>query len=310
MTAALDTPDWTDAPLAERQTQTSRRLRDRMADWLSWGLSLFVLAVVVNQLASFGLDRLYAMLPATPAFYIILVALYITLPLSEMVIFQRVWQAPAAIFAPLLRKAVINDLVVNYGGELYLYRWARRHVRSSVLPFGAIKDVSILSAAVGNVLTLATLAVAAPWLGDLLPPKLIGPLWGSVAILSAVPLLLAIFSRKVFSLTSDERRFVIWIHLVRILASSVLMALLWSCVLPEVPATYWFALQSLRLLVSRLPLLPNKDMLFASIAVSIVGQQSSITALLSLTAMATLGLHLLTFVGLSLKDGLRAGRQP
>ena len=34
------------------------------------------------------------------------------------------------------------------------------------------------------------------------------------------------------------------------------------------------------------------------------------TALLSLTAMATLGLHLLTFVGLSLKDGLRAGRQP
>lgn len=307
MTVALDTPDWTDAPLAERQTQTSRRLRDWIATWLSWGLSLLVLAVVVNQLASFRLDRLLAMLPTTPAFYLILAALYVTLPLSELIIFQRVWLAPAAIFAPLLRKAVINDLIVNYGGELCLYRWARKHVRSGALPFGAIRDVSILSAAVGNVLTLATLAIAAPWLGDLLPPRLVGPLWGSVAILSAVPLLLALFSRKVFSLSSDERRFVCWVHLTRILASSVLMALLWSCVLPEVPATYWFALQSLRLLVSRLPLLPNKDMLFASIAVTIVGQQSSITALLSLAAVATLGLHLLTFAALSLNDALRSG---
>lgn len=309
MTAALDTPDWTVAPLAGRQATPPRRLRDRLANWLSWGLSLLVLAVVVNQLASFGLERLHAMLPTTPAFYLILAALYITLPFSEMIIFQRVWQAPATIFAPLLRKAVINDLIVNYGGELYLYRWARKHIRSGALPFGAVKDVSILSAAVGNVLTLATLAIAAPWLGGLLPPKLIGPLWGSVAILSAVPLLLALFSRKVFSLSSDERRFVCWVHLARILASSLLMALLWSCVLPEVPATYWFALQSLRLLVSRLPLLPNKDMLFASIAVTIVGQQSSITALLSLTAMATLALHLLIFAALSLNDALRPGKQ-
>ena len=309
MTAWLQTPDWTATPSAERPAKPPRSLRDRTATWLSWALSLFVLAVVVNQLAVFGLDRLLAMLPTSPTFYLILAALYLTLPISEMIIFQRIWHAPPATLVPLLRKGVINDLVVNYGGELYLYRWARRHVTHNVLPFGAIKDVSILSAAVGNIVTLATLAIAAPWLGDLLPPRLFGPLLGSVAMLSAVPLLLAIFSRKVFSLSAEERRFVGIAHLARILCSSCLMALLWSCVLPDVPATYWFALQSLRLLASRLPLLPNKDMLFASIAVTIVGQQSSVTTLLSLTAMATMALHLVTFAALWLSDLLGAGKR-
>jgi hypothetical protein len=49
----------------------------------------------------------------------------------------------------------------------------------------------------------------------------------------------------------------------------------------------------IRLLVGRLPFLPNKEALFAVIAVFLVGQDSAVSTLITLTATSILALHFL-----------------
>ena len=49
-----------------------------------------------------------------------------------------------------LKKLIGNELLLGYVGEVYFYDWARRHVKMEGSPFGAVKDVAILSALAGN----------------------------------------------------------------------------------------------------------------------------------------------------------------
>ncbi|MGO8609832.1 hypothetical protein ACC848_43530, partial [Rhizobium johnstonii] len=50
----------------------------------------------------------------------------------------------------------------GYSGEAYFYAWARSRARMVAAPFGAVKDVSILSAIAGNTITLTLFAFAVP----------------------------------------------------------------------------------------------------------------------------------------------------
>jgi hypothetical protein len=54
----------------------------------------------------------------------------------------------------------------------------------------------------------------------------------------------------------------------------------------------------IRLLVGRLPFLPNKEALFAVIAVFLVGQDNAVSTLITLTASAMLALHALVAASL------------
>lgn len=271
----------------------------------SWLPGAVVIMFVGWQLAHFGYRDLIGMLPSRPGFYVALIMLYLTLPVSEMVIFRRVWGVPANVLFPLLRKAVINDVVLSYGGEVALYAWARRSLDGRIAPFGAIKDVSVLSAVVGNLVTLVTMMIIAPLAIRYVPPDMIVPTAASVLLLLVAPLLVLAFSRRVFSLPGDDLRFIARVHFARLVASLVLTAMLWRMVLPGVALSYCIGLLALRLLVSRLPLVPNKDMLFASIVVLVVGHDNAVAVLISLTAMAFLALHLACFSLLTIGGMLR-----
>jgi hypothetical protein len=197
---------------------------------------------------------------------------------------------------------VINDLVLNYGGELYLYSWARARMPRAVMPFNAIKDVSILSAITAHVLTLALMAAAIPFLGGMVPSWAVLPAIGSAVILVLIPLAATVFARRLFSLSRADLCFVAGMHFARLVVSLLLGILLCSLAMPEVPIVVWMLLQTLRLLVSRLPLIPNKDLLFASALIFVAGHESTVAALMSLTAMALLALHFAVFVILTAID--------
>jgi hypothetical protein len=83
------------------------------------------------------------------------------------------------------------------------------------------------------------------------------------------------------------------IHLLRIVATTVLAAALWAVTLPAAPLAWWLVLATLRMLVSRLPLIPNKDIVFAGLVAFTVGQSSQVTALLTMIAALWLITHLL-----------------
>lgn len=278
------------------------RLRNGVARALSAVATIAILLLVGRQLANFGFGRLFELLPSALAVFVLLLALHVLLPISEWFIYRRLWALPAAGIAPLLRKGVINDLVLSYGGELYLYDWARRRMKAQAAPFQAIKDVSILSAMVANVATVAMVVVAAPWVAGLIPSGFVAPLIASVILLLGIPLLVGLFANRVFSLTRSDIRFVSAVHAVRIAATVVLTGALWTWMLPGIAFHHLLALQTLRLLVSRAPLVPNHEILFASVTILIAGQDSDISAVAALTAMALVAFHFATFALLLLGD--------
>jgi hypothetical protein len=108
---------------------------------------------------------------------------------------------------------------------------------------------------------------------------------GVVLLTSCVILLLR---KKLFSLDRRELWFITGVHVARTVLFIVLSALLWHLVLGQVSLGLWLVLATLRMLVSRLPLLPNKDIVFAGIAVFLLGHDLEIAALMTLMAALAL----------------------
>jgi len=75
---------------------------------------------------------------------------------------------------------------------------------------------------------------------------------------------------------------------------------MWHLVLPQVPLHLWFVLSTLRMLVSRLPLVPNKDVIFAGIAVFVIGHEARIDDLMTMMAGLILATHLMVGAGFGL----------
>lgn len=278
------------APVADPQALSANRGL--------FGLFGVVLSAVVVFAAAFSyrdlrLDTVEALIPRTFTFWAVFLTFYLQAPLLEWVIFRRLWKIPLfSGVGALVRKLVSNELVLGYLGEAQFYAWARARANLTTAPFGAIKDVAILSALTGNAATVIMLAFAWPLVasGSLgLPMRSVFVSLGVVLVTSCAILL---FRKKLFSLDRRELRFITAIHAIRIILFIAFSALLWHLVLPQVSVGLWMVLATLRMLISRLPLLPNKDIVFAGIAVFLLGHDLEIAALMTMMAAITLGSHI------------------
>ncbi|MCI1142015.1 hypothetical protein MOP88_06395 [Sphingomonas sp. WKB10] len=82
---------------------------------------------------------------------------------------------------------------MGYSGEAYFYAWARQRAQLVAAPFGAVKDVSILSAIAGNAVTLAMIAIALPVGRNLIPHDMVRYVYGSLAVIFGTSLPFLIF---------------------------------------------------------------------------------------------------------------------
>jgi hypothetical protein len=264
--------------------------RRRWPALLGGVLTLLMIAGLARELFGHGLTGLSRSVPGNPLFYVAFAALYMSLPTGDYLIFRRLWGIPISGLAALVKKRIANEVVLSYSGEAYFYAWARANARVEA-PFGAVKDVSVLSAVAGNALTLIMMAISLPLGHALLPAGMPGTLALSagVLVLTTAPFLL--FGRKVFSLDRRTLWWVFGMHFARLVAGSVLIALAWASAMPDVPVAMWLFLAAGRLLVSRLPLVPNKDLLFANFAIAVIGQDQALSDLVALTAALFLVTH-------------------
>jgi hypothetical protein len=246
----------------------------------------------VWQARSLDLADITALVPSSPLFWLVFVVSYLAGPASEWLIFRKLWGVSARAMDALIRKLIYNELLLGYLGEVYFYTWARRRLPMAATPFGAVKDVAILSAVAGNVMTLALIALAYPYL-SLLPLAEYGDdiAW-SLAFVVGISLIPFLWRRQIFSLQRNELWMVFAIHIGRIVVTTLLSAVLWALVLPDVAIGWWVVLSAIRLLVSRLPFVPNKDVVFAGIAVLALGQDVEIAALMAMMAALILTTHL------------------
>ena len=275
---------------------------------LAAGLTIGMLAGMTYELLDNGLDGLTAAVPTSPLFYIFFALFYMTLPIGDFTIFRRLWGIPASGLIALLKKRIANDVLVNYSGEAYFYAWARACATLVAAPFGAIKDVSILSAIAGNALTLLLVVIALPLGRGLLTPDQFRTGVWSAGVLVAISLPFLIFSRRVFSLPRRQLWGVFAIHCARVVLSSTFIALAWHFALPGVSVGIWLFLAAGRLLVSRLPLIPNKELLFFTFANFVIGEREALVQHLAFLAALTLVTNIVLFIVFAGHGLLRKGK--
>ena len=275
---------------------------------------VLTLAMVIGlgrELLQSGLGGLLDQVPTNPFYYLAFAGLYLASPVGDYLIFKHLWRVPRTALSALIRKRIANEVVLGYSGDAYFYAWARRHAKRLSLsaPFSTVKDVTILSAIAGNAFTLLLIFATLPFAYRVMSTTQAHMLavLAAVTCLSSLPFLL--FRRKVFSLPRHELRWVFLAHLVRITVGTVFVAATWATALPGVALGIWLLLAAARLLVLRLPLVPNKDLLFANVAILLIGRNPDLVSTIAFTAALTLAVHVAVMAWFGLKALLDARRR-
>jgi hypothetical protein len=281
----------------------------RLARLLSVLISLAILVVVAFRLLRLNPSEVWHMVPGAPAFWVVFALNYLIPPLSEWAIYRRLWHIPVSGIAALLRKQVSNELLLSYLGEVQFYAWARARLDMVTAPFGAIKDVTILSALTGNIATLVMLGSAWRFIESGAMGRDTTTVFGSLGVVLVTSFVILLFRQKLFTLPRRELLIITGVHFFRILAYVGLTALMWHLVLPEVGYVLWLVLATLRMLISRLPLIPYKDAAFSGLAILLMGHDDQISYLLAMMAVLYPIAHILVGTLFATVDLLSSRRE-
>ncbi|MGL6042533.1 MAG: hypothetical protein ACRC1J_01280 [Sandaracinobacteroides sp.] len=271
---------------------------------LSVGLSAAILLYLVYAVARIGWAEVWAVLPANPIFYLLVAMSYMATPVTEYIIFRRWWPLTPRALAIFSKKRVLNEAVFGYSGDAYLFVWAKKALGAREVgagPLAAVKDVAITSALAGNVATLLMLGLALSMGGGpAVEQAFTGGAMRSVgfgfAFVISVSLAILLFSRKVMSLSARENFVLFLLHCARLLIGSALLLVAWIVALPEVAVGTWIVLGALRMVVTRLPFVPNKELLFAAIGVTLTGSAApQVAALMAAAGALHLGSHVISY---------------
>jgi hypothetical protein len=243
---------------------------------LRWTVPVLLIAYLGHKLAELGWKEIWRARPANFAFYVFLVLQFFVQPLGDFFIYRNLWgRANAAPLSVILRKRFLNSAMLDYSGEVFFYFWAQRRL---TLPPGllvhSIKDSNILSAGAGLVMVwLLALALLAS--GGLQIPAALAGHAGLYVLIGSVPLLLCailvLAHRKVTVLRPGQIAGTFAIHFARCVLVLGIEFALWrlSGALPSAVACLQFV--ALRLVVTRLPLVPNKDLIFVGAGIAAAG---------------------------------------
>ncbi|PHS25821.1 MAG: hypothetical protein COA84_07220 [Robiginitomaculum sp.] len=255
--------------------------------WLRLGFLLAVGVYLYLKISKIGWAEVITALPGNPAFYLVFVLIYLALPLFEVVIYQRLWKRPLWHYAPFfLRKQVYNAALIGYSGEAVFCFWAQSKLglttRSALM---AIKDNNILSAMASNSATIL-LVLAFIGTGQISWLNTSGNSFGlyigfglGFTLMSSMAVYC--FRKKLIAMPGRDAVIVLAIHVFRVFAVMLLQALQWSIVIPQAPFSVWLAFLTAQFLMTRIPFLPNKDLLFLGLSLSLAGMVDAPSAVVA-----------------------------
>jgi hypothetical protein len=281
-----------------------------------------IVVVVALKIDDIGWDQTLKALPRAPMFYVYFAVAYWILPLAELAIYRALWPIRWRSLPVFIRKRVYNELMFDYSGEAYLYLWAKQAVTSSSRGLlSTIKDVNLLSGVASNGLTLIMLPVVA-FGGHMYLLKAPGahplvPLLICAVLAAALMLVLFLFRRKIFALSRRDALIVGAMHVTRLLIVFTLQIAQWSAALPQVPAAEWLMFLAAQLLLTRIPFLPNRDVMMTwvgvALAEAVAAPQAQVASMFLAAGTLSLATHgvmylLISVGGLMSRKGQTADR--
>ena len=243
---------------------------------LRWGVPVALLAIIGHRLTQLGWREIWAARPANPGFYALLVLQFFLQPFGDYLVYRNLWGGvntpPMAV---ILRKRLLNTFMLDYSGEAFFFFWAQARLKLApgMLVHG-IKDSNLLSGGAGlamvYLMLLGLLAV-----GGLHIPASLNTHGWLYAVAGSLPLILCavlvLGHRKFTALSRGQLATTFGIHFGRAMSVLAVEFGLWqlSGALPSAVASLQFV--ALRLVVTRLPLVPNKDLIFVGAGIAAAG---------------------------------------
>lgn len=234
-----------------------------------------LLGFLAFKLTRIGWAPVWEHLPTRPLFYLLFVLLYLLLPLTEMLIYRIVWRYDVwRAFPAFLKKRIYNREVLAYSGEVFFVTWARRHVGLPARSVAeTIRDNNILSAAASTTIALILLGVFL-YVGRLRITDLIGThglsyVAGGVVLAVILGVLAHRFRRYLFSMAARTALLIFGIQCTRLVLGQALQIAQWAVVMPEVPLSVWFTFAAVSIILTRIPFLPNQNLIFMGVGVEL-----------------------------------------
>jgi hypothetical protein len=286
---------------------------------LRWSVPIILLVIIGRRLSELGWREIWIARTGNLVFYLLLVVQFLIQPFGDYSVYRNLWSAgntpPMTV---ILRKRVMNTFMLDYSGEVFFFLWARENLALKPgMLVHSIKDSNVLSAGAGLAMVYLMMLLLLATGGLHIPTGVSANGWLYV-LAGSVPLILCsvlvLGRRKLTALTTGQIAGTFLIHFTRALLVLGVEFWLWqfSGALPSAVASLQFV--ALRLVVTRLPLVPNKDLIFVGAGIAAAGM-----ARVSVTPVATVLLILaaadlmlaLTFAGLPwLLEQVRAKAAP
>lgn len=258
-------------------------------------INIGIIGLLLWQLFSIGIITILKQLPNQPGFYLLFLVLFITLPVAELFTYRQYWDFSNREWLPIfIKKRIYNNSFIGYSGEIYLsVELKKRFHFSSKELFDVIRDNNILSSLASSLFALTVLSTylltgkPLPFgIGDL---RLDIIAYIFIALIILLLVLPGNIRAYVFNSDPKQAISVGLIHFIRLLFLVIIQIWQWDIVISYIPLSTWITLAAVQVITSRLPFLPNKDVLFIIAGVQLsTGLQIPTDALAGLLIVHTM----------------------
>jgi len=274
--------------------------------WAQRAVLGIILAYLIYRVTQIGWSDILGALPGSPWFYILSIMMFLVPVLCEMWSYHLITNnnipQGMRIFS---RKRVYNEALISYSGEAYLSaklaNIAGYNYRKALI---AVKDNNLISALVSNSWTIMLVGLLlvldrADILRDIwdVSPPLISSF---AAVCIGLYGFILIFLRRLTSLNLHLIFKIGLVHLGKVLVVAFLQILQWTHAIPLEAMMTWLIFLTVQVLLKRIPGLPNADLVFLGVGLSLAGFAQStvqeVAAILIAAAVMMQLTHLAVFM--------------
>ncbi len=285
------------------------KIASKAFKWIFNGLIIYYL---LTEILEIGFAETLKSLPTNGWFYILFTILYLGLPVSEYFVYSKIW--PIEFWDTIVNfvlKKIYNNSLIGYSGDIYLGLHIAKITNIEVnKALSDVKDVAILSSISSTIFAIFILVVFL-FIGKV-PEHIINRSYLAYAIgvfiiiMFIVLMLPKKFRSVLFSLNGKQSIYIITVNNFRLLLLSIIQILQWKSVLPNVELTVWISYIALQIITTRIPLIPNRDLIFLAMGFELAKvldiSLASLTAMLIINNLLDKIINLATFLVIKLKN--------
>ncbi|MGE4059613.1 MAG: hypothetical protein AB7E69_12175 [Sphingomonadales bacterium] len=270
-----------------------------------------VVVYLISRVSEIGWSEVRRSLPESIWFYLLFGVVYFVIPVSELISYRVMrWPVRFSSLPMFVRKRVYNYAVMSYSGEAYMFLWAKRHLGFSGRQIlSMVKDNNLLSGLASNSFTLLLVAAffATGQLDTITRAQPDAGSYIAATVLVGILMVLVVLglNRRIMSTPLPMAAKVTGIHAGRVVLILLLQTAQWAVVFPHVPFLTWLLFLTAQMVMTRLPFLPNQDLMAVGLAMSLThyvdAPEAAVVGMFlvsgALFQAVNLGFFLLTSVG-------------